>query len=363
MRTSLLLAALLAVASGCDSVVPPAERGPVIEFGSTSVNVTENEDGTPVSVEIPVTLSGGETGQSYTVEVLLATASSTTSDTDISEFGAEAGGNRVATVTLTGPKDTVTVAVDVLQDDELEGSESAVFVLQRAAARDANGRASIGDNRQFRLDIGTPAIADTRARPDGDIVTVEGIVTARFGRYTFLQDQSAGIAIYAFDDREDPDDFFDANIGPGDRIQVKGSLSEFGARDGAGLGLKQVFIGRDSPATFTVLSRGNDLPEAQKLTVAQIVANGERYESERVRVTGLRVVGSTDVVFQAGGSAGNYTVSDGTGEMILRINSAAEGALGGQPVPQGEFTFVGPVGQFGGNYQLTPTVTTDLDED
>ena len=347
-RTSLLLAALLAVASGCDSVVPPAERGPTIEFGAASVNASEGDSG----VEIPVTLSNGVSGQSYTVEVLLATASSTTSATDVGTFGTADGANRVATVTLTGPEDTEVLTIDVLEDDDLEGSESAVFVLQRAS-----GGASIGGNRQFQIDIGTPAIADSRVRPNGDVVTVEGIVTARFGRYTFIQDETAGIAIYAFADTN----IGMADIAPGDRIQVQGSLSEFGARDGAGLGLKQIFVGRDSPATFTVLSRGNDLPAAQTLTVAQILANGESFESERVRVTGLRVVNTSDVVFQAGGAAGNYTVSDGTGEMILRINGGSESQLGGELVPTGPFTFVGPVGQFGGAYQLTPLVTTDLD--
>jgi hypothetical protein len=354
MRTFYLSLTAAAVAlAGCDSADPTEEAfdGPTVEFGSTSVNASES-DGT---VEIPVTLSNGAAGQTYTVEVLYAAAASTAGfDDDIAGFGADAGANRVATVTLTGESDAQTVTVDVLEDEDIEGPEVAVFALQQAS-----GGARIGDDREFRLEIGTPPIAQTRLRPDGDVVTVEGVVTGRFGRYTFLQDGTAGISVYAFSDTP----FGSADIEPGDRVQIRGELSEFGARDGAGLGLKQIFVGRDSPAEFEVLSEGNDLPAPQTLTVAEILADGEAYESELIQVTGLSVVGTTDIVFQAGGSAGNYTVTDGTGETILRINSGAESELGGEPIPQGEFTFTGALGQFGGAYQLTPLRTTDLVEE
>lgn len=353
MRISLFLAALLAMtASGCDSIEPDVAQGAVVQFGSASVSASEGDS----SVEIPVTLTGGEAGTTYTVQVLLAKASSTAGYVnasgagDLNNFGDADGANRVATVTLTGPTDTEVVTIDIEDDGEFEAPETAVFVLQRA-----NG-ATVGRNRQFQIEIGTPAIAVTRQRPVDDIVTVEGIVTSRFGRYTFLQDGTAGIAIYAFDDTN----VGMADINPGDRIQVKGSLRENGARDGVGLGLTQIFVGRGAPAEFSILSRGNALPAAQRVTVAQILANGEQYESERIQVKGLTVTGTSDVVFQAGGSAGNYTVTDGTGEMLLRINSAAESELGNQPVPQGTFTFTGPLGQFGGAYQLNPLRTTDL---
>ena len=348
MRITLLLAALLAVASGCDTIEPPAETGPVVQFGAASVNASEGQ----TAVDIPVTLTGADAGQTVVVEVLLAAASSTTSASDIGPFGTASGSNRVTSVTLTGPTDTKVVTIDVLADNDLEGPESVVFVLQRAQG------ATIGGTRQFQIDIGTPPISETRTRPDGDVVTVEGIVTGRFGRYTFLQDNTAGLSIFAFTDTN----FGMADIAPGDRVQIQGTLSEFGARDGAGLGLKQISVSNSATATFSVLSRGNPLPPAQTVTVAQILANGEQYESERIRVTGLSIVGSGDVVFQAGGSAGNYTVSDGTGEMILRINGSSDSELGGQLIPQGKFTFVGALGQFGGAYQLTPLRTTDLQQ-
>ena len=356
MRISILLAALLAVTtSGCDSVETEAVDGPVVQFGAASASASEGD----TSVEIPVSLTGGDAGATYTVQVLLAASSSTARYVDadgagdLDNFGSAEGANRVETVTLSGPTDTKVVTIDIEEDDELEAPEAAVFVLQRAEG------ASIGRDRQFQIEIGTPPIAVTRERPVDDIVTVEGIVTGRFGRYTFIQDGTAGIAIYAFEDTN----VGMADINPGDRIQVKGTLRENGANDGAGLGLKQIRVGRDTPAEFSILSRDNELPDAQRLTVAQILADGEQYESERITVTDLEVIGTSDTKFQAGGRDGNYTVTDGTGEMLLRINSGAESELGGEPIPQGTFTFTGPLGQFGGAYQLNPLVTEDLEED
>ena len=121
LAAPVLLAALVAVA-GCDSVEPEAPAGPTIQFGAASVNAAEG-DGT---VEIPVTLTGGEPGTSYTVEVLFADAASRdesrpagapaarrdSSDftlvygQDITGFGDAQGRNRTASVTLSGPSRT-----------------------------------------------------------------------------------------------------------------------------------------------------------------------------------------------------------------------------------------------------------------
>ena len=355
MRFSLLLAALLAVATGCDSVVPPAERGPVIEFGTASVNAAEGDDG----VEIPVTLSGGETGQSYTVEVLLATASSTVdyaSDDedgnrtgDIDNFGDAAGANRVVTVTLTGPEDTEVVTVDVREDDELESAEAAVFVLQSAT-----GGASVGDSREFRLQIGNPPISVIRERPLGTVVTVEGIVTRARGRVSFIQDDSgAALAVFA-----NGNEYFNAvasgAIARGDRIQIVGELSEFND-------LLQIGTVND----FEVLSRGNDLPRAQTVTLSQIATSGDTYESELVRVTGLSLT-TGDVVFTSNTS---YDVVGGGGSIILRTSSdaevvgeAIEPITGGSAGAYGPFTFTGVLGQFRGTNQLNPLRISDLSQ-
>lgn len=345
MRTLPLLLTAAAVAiAGCDSTpIAVVVDGPTIAFGAQSVNVSET-DGT---IEIPVVLSNGQAGQTYTVEVLYAAASSTADyGADVGDFGAEAGANRVATVSLSGPSDEATVTITVLEDEAIEGPEVAVFALQSAS-----GGAQIGSTREFQLQIGTPPIADARVRPDGDVVTVEGIVTGRYGRYTFLQDGTAGLTVYAFDDTN----FGAASIEVGDRVQIRGTLSEFGAFDGPGTGLKQIFVGRDTPAEFQVLSSGNAFTP-QTVTVAEILANGEAYESESIRIENLSFT-TTDVVF---GSSGNYTVTDGTGELTLRVNRSSDSSVGGEPIPASPFTYVGSLGQYAGGYQLLPLTPDDF---
>ena len=350
MRIPLLLAALLAVASGCDSVEPPAEAGPVIQFGAASVSASEGDTG----VEIPVTLSGGDAGQTYTVEVLLAAASSTagffnpaTGAGDVENFGAAAGANRVVTVSLTGPSDTEVVTLDVREDDEIEEAETVVFGLQRAT-----GGATIGSARQFRVEIGTPPIAATRARPLGTVVTVEGIVTRARGRVSFIQDDSgAAIAVFA-----NGNPYFDAvangSIAQGDRIQVVGALSEFND-------LLQI----GSVDGFTVLSRDNALPAPQTVTVSQVLNSGDEYESELIRIVGLTLP-TTDVVFASNTS---YTATAGESSIILRTSSDSEVVgepiqpiTGGTPGAYGPFTFTGVLGQFRGTNQLNPVRIADF---
>ena len=351
----LLLLALAALAAGCDSVEPDVPAGPTVQFGAASLGASES-DGT---VEIPVVLSGGAAGQTYTVEVLFGDAASrqasrdASGDTliygrDIGNFGDADGANRVATVSLTGVSDTAFVSVDVLEDAQAEGPEVALFVLQRPS----NG-AQVGDARQFRLEIGTPPIAAVRERALGSSVTVEGIVTRARGRLSYVQDGSgAAIAVFA-----GGGPYFNAiesgAVAQGDRVQIVGTLAEFN-------GLLQV----SDVSGFKVLSRGNALPAPQTVTPSQLATAGEAYESELVRVTGLTLA-SGDVVFAASTS---YDVSAGGSTIVLRTSGSdtevtgqpIQPLTGGAPGAYGPFTFTGVVGQFRGSNQLVPVNVSDL---
>lgn len=357
MRRILPLGALFALALGlaaCDNGVEPAASGPVIQFASTSASVAES-DGT---VQIPVRLTGGQAGQTYTVQVLLAVAASTADGPnpsrpdlvpDYLEFGAAAGENRVVTLTLSGPEDTATAEITLVDDGVSEGSEVIAFVLQQPS----NG-ATIGANREFRLELGAPPISVIRTRPLGSTVTVEGVLTRARGRYSFIQDDSgAALAIFAGGGA-----YFDAiaagDVAQGDFVSLTGTLSEFN-------GLLQL-----SPvAAFDVISRGNELPAPQTITVATLLGSGDTYEGELVRITGL-TMSTSDVVFIA---SRNYDVTDGTGTAIMRTQRNTDSAIvdqpiasltGGVPGAYGPFTFVGPVGQFQGTNQLQPVERTDL---
>ncbi len=372
MRISLFLAALLALtASGCDSVEEAAADAPTIEFGASSASAAESDTG----VEIPVKLTGGQAGQTYTVEVLYADAASKEAsgdsifyDRDFTNFGEASGANRVARVQLTGESDTQVVTLDVVDDGQSEAPESAIFVLQQAT----NG-AVIGRDRQFQLDIGTPSIADIRTRDNLTMATVEGVVTRTEGGLTYLQDGTGGIAVFAFSDSPFGEATVNGAISAGTRVQVTGKLCEFGVAgfpDNVvpGGGLKQIVAPSDecfTPAdvsegeiTFSVVSEEN-VPSPQKVTLATLAGSGDSYESELVCVTDL-TFSSPVGEFEANRS---YTVTDASGSLTLRTPRAGDGNVDGEAAPTGPFAFVGVIGQFRDGNQLTPIETTDIQAD
>lgn len=344
MRFSLLLlASLVVVASGCDSVEEAETAGPTIQFGAASVGATEGDTG----VEIPVKLTNGVAGQSYTVEVLLAVASSSAAfGTDVANFGAAAGANRVATVTLTGETDTEAVTIDVLDDTDLEGPEAVVFALQRATG------ATVGAQRQLRLEIGTPPISAARSRAVGTVVTVEGIVTRARGRVSFIQDGTAAIGTFA-NGNAYAAAIASGAVAQGDRVQIKGELQEFNS-------LLQI----GNIESFNVLSRGNALPAPQTVTLSQIAASGDALESELIRVTGL-TLSTSDEKFDT--RATSYDATNGGSTVTLRTSGDSEilglpiqPITGGTPGAYGPFTFTGVLGQFRDTNQLNPIRISDF---
>lgn len=342
MRTQFLSIATaglagLAALTGCDSGTElETFTGPTVQFAASSMNAAEG-DGT---IEIPVSLSGAAEGQQVTVEVLYAAASSSVDyDDDVSGFGIAEGDNRVATVTLTGPEDTQTVTIDVVEDSEPEAAEAAVFVLQRVSEG-----AQIGDTREFRLEIGTPPIADVRGRDLGQTVTIEGIVTSAQNRYTFIQDGTAGIVVYEYEDQPFGEAVANGSVSVGDRVQIVGELGEF-------RGLLQVVDVTD----YEVLSSGNELPDPQSVTVGQLLTSDDAYESELVRIEGLTVEGGA-VVFEGGSN----TLTDGTGTATAYLQFGS--TLEDQPVPSEPFTYVGPIGEYQGTNQLNPLSACEIVE-
>src|SRR5690554_1308411 len=184
-------------------------------------------------------------------------------------------------------------------------------------------------------------IADARANYSvGDIVTVTGIVTngAELGPIRYIQDESAGIAIYP-----------SANWSslpfvpqPGDEITVTGEITEFASLLEVGPNI----------TSLTLNSSGNTLPEHIVLTPNQL---SEPYESMRVRVNA--------VIFSGGGGNftgnTNYPFSSLTGENgEVRINNATTDIIG-EMVPVGAIDIEGILSQHSYNdpsagYQILP---------
>ena len=197
------------------------------------------------------------------------------------------------------------------------------------------------------LAFGQENIADMRENFNiGQTVTVTGIVTngAELGSIRYIQDETAGIAIYP--------GFNWNNLTftpqPGDEITVTGEISEFASLLEVG----------PSISSMTLVSSGNPLPQPFALTPNDL---DETYEGMLVQISGA--------VFADGGSTFasstyNYQASGETGIIYVPASSPLQGEL----VPLGEIELIGILSQFSfgdpfSGYQLLPRTLEDLVSD
>lgn len=198
-------------------------------------------------------------------------------------------------------------------------------------------------------------IAEARQQGTGATVTVEGTVTRAFGAYARIQDTSGPTGASALVIRQTSgansgafkDDISDGTIQPGTVLHVTGETSEFN-------GLFQ--INNSDLQSYEVVSQGA-APDPQNVTLADLNANGEDYESELVTITGLSVVGASGTF----ANDRSYTVQDADGTTLtFRVQGDDETALGGTSIPEGAFDYTGVIGEFSGDYQLIPVRPSDL---
>ena len=177
----------------------------------------------------------------------------------------------------------------------------------------------------------------------GQTVTITGIVTsgADLGSVRYIQDSSAGIALYPGNDWS----AWSAEPNPGDEVTVTGEITEYNGLLEIGPNLTQV----------DVLSSGNALPEAQVVTPNML---NESLEGELV------VIQST--TFDAGGqtieSNTTYTFNASGEEGIIYVRSS--NSLVGTVLNGCEMNLMGIVSQFTfdgfGGYQLLPRGASDM---
>lgn len=184
------------------------------------------------------------------------------------------------------------------------------------------------------------SISSARNTSLGSTVTVSGVVTngSELGPIRYLQDGTAGIAAYGG---------AVGSINRGDSITVTGPLTEFS-------GLLEIGTGQ-AGGNPTYINHGPAVVQPQPLTVP-ITAINENLEGQLVVVNNVTFTSTGN--FPTGGSGNNVTVTNGTNNLSIRINTSTN--IDGTPIPTGTVSIVGIVSQFNSDYQIIPRDLNDI---
>jgi len=170
-------------------------------------------------------------------------------------------------------------------------------------------------------------ISDARKQAVGNQVTVAGRVTVsdQFGGPAFIQDTSAGIAIYDSSNNLYP------QISIGDSLVVTGQLSQFHSL----LELTNI--------SYTVYPETN-IVKPKEITLNQI---SEAYEGQLVAIKNASY--SSKGTFSIDK---NYPVSDAFGSAIVRIDNNTD--INGSQIPTTPVNITGVVSEYDHTYQIMP---------
>lgn len=193
---------------------------------------------------------------------------------------------------------------------------------------------------------------------DGDTVKVAGVMlhTANFGGDSgppantsyYMYSGGAGINVFRLAQGK--------TFTQGDSVQVAGAIDQF-------RGLTEV-IAFDTSHVRKVTG-GRPLPSAATITIADYlatVASNEQYEASLIRINNITKVSGT---WPSVGGAANLTVTDGTGQLTLRIES--ETNIDDNAEPAYPVNVIGIGTQFGTStppfntgYQISPRTYSDI---
>ncbi|MDP1676032.1 MAG: T9SS type A sorting domain-containing protein [Bacteroidota bacterium] len=216
-------------------------------------------------------------------------------------------------------------------------------------------------NSSFTLSVNNSVISISQAIVDADknfipdslgkTLTVRGIVnSANFqgpaGTQYLIQDDNAGIMVFKF-----------GGGGPtlkvGDQVEVVGGIEQFN-------GTTEIV-----PVNFTditVLGSGNLLTPIS-LTIPELLANGEKYESRLIKISGLGKKPSS-LAWPAAGGSPSMIFWNGWDTLVVRLDK--DTPLPGTTEPVYPVNIEGVVTQFSAGpvyntgYQLSPSWVTDF---
>ncbi|MEM1044171.1 MAG: DUF4397 domain-containing protein [Bacteroidota bacterium] len=213
-----------------------------------------------------------------------------------------------------------------------------------------------GNTALLAQSLGEVDIATARNAPLLSLVTVEGTVTRALGDFTRIQDATGGLTIRQ---TSGPfmEDVNDGTITTGTVLRVTGLTSEFAS-------LFQLNEQLGSEDDYELLGT-DDLPAVEIVTLAEIAAGGEMFESQLVQLVNLNILGDGDTEFQP---STTYQISDASlsdGSVTLRVPNADDTDIDGTPIPLARFDYTGVLGQFDfddpdAGYQLNPVQATDV---
>ncbi|MCV6630862.1 MAG: T9SS type A sorting domain-containing protein, partial [Flavobacteriaceae bacterium] len=182
---------------------------------------------------------------------------------------------------------------------------------------------------------GTISIAEARAKNNGDIVTISGVLTVsdQFKGAAFIQDATGGIAIF------DSQVHGDGNFKIGDSITITATRTVF---------REQIQLG----TVTNITNHGAQTPITPKtITLSELAA----HEGQLVKVLTPAFPQPNQLLF--GNS--NYQLTDASGNGELRIDNDVTSLVGlAQPASCAEV--IGVVGRFNDIYQLLPRQKADL---